>query len=289
MKRILAGIAVAVCVFGGAGLARAQQAAEPELYVVISYFKTAPGMQDAYREFVTGTSKKFYEEMLKEQPTLVHWSVARVVFTGVDGPGYDYVGAAVYAGPPPEPKTYPDAMYQKASGMTRVDYMKKLEGLRTALGSELVRSVARLAAPGTLKEGDFRVANQLRVTPGMGDEFTAMIRTMTQPMMDARRTAGELKSWSMWTRVFPAGVGTPYDALQVSYFKDLASAVKGLDGTKTPEYFGKANPGKNYGTYVNNVRDYAQSQFRGVHQVVALVERPAAARSRRPAVRLPTG
>ena len=278
MKRILAGVAVVVCLFGtGVGMARAQQAAEPELHAVVSYFKTAPGMQDAYREFVTTTSKKFYEELLKEQPTLVHWSVARVVYTGAEGLDYDFVGAAVFAGPPPEPKTYPDALYQKASGMTRVDYMKKLEGLRAAVGSELLRSVARIAAPGVLKEGDFRVANQLRVAPGMGDEFTALVRTRAKPMLEARQGAGELKSWSMWSRVFPAGAGTPYDALQVTYFKDLASAVKGLDGTKTPEFFAKANPGANYGTYVNNVRDYATSQYRGVHQIVALVERPAAA------------
>ena len=64
---------------------------------------------------------------------------------------------------------------------------------------------------------------------------------------------------------------------RVTYYKDLASAAKGLDGTKTAEFFGKANAGKSYGTYVNNVRDYAQSQYRGVHQVVALVERPAQA------------
>ena len=214
MKRILAGVA-AVCVLGGAWLAQAQQPAEPELYVVVSYFKTAPGMQDAYREFVTGTSKKFYQELLKEQPTLVHWSVARVMFTGVDGPSYDFVGAAVYAGPPPEPKTYPDVLYQKVSGMTRADYMKKLDGLRTAVGSDLLRSVARVAAPGTIKEGDFRAVNQLRVSPGMNDEFTEMVRTTTLPLMDARRGAGELKSWSMWTRVFPAGAGTAYDALAV--------------------------------------------------------------------------
>ena len=283
MKGIVSRFAVAVCLVAVSTFSWAQQPAEPpELHVVVSYFKTAPGMQDAYREFVTSTSKKFYEEVLKEQPTLVHWSVARVMYTGADGPGYDFVGAAVYAGPPPEPKVFPDAMYQKASGMTRADYMKKLEGLRTAVGSDLLRSVARIAAPGTLKEGDFRAANQLRVAPGMGDEFSNLVRTTAQPLMDARRAAGELKSWSMWTRVFPAGAGTTYDALQVTYFKDLASAVKGLDGTKTAEFFVKANPGKSYGTYVNNVRDYAQSQLRGVQQIVALVERsaPAAAPSK---------
>ena len=119
-------------------------------------------------------SKKFYEEMAKEQPTLMHWSAARVLFSGLENADFDYVAAAVYAGPPPEPSTPAEALYQKASGMSRADYMKKLNGLRTVVATELLRSVASSGAPGTLKEGDFRVANQLRdhAEHGLGvDQF----------------------------------------------------------------------------------------------------------------------
>ena len=63
MKRILAGLTVAVCVFGAAGLAWAQ-AEQPPLHVVVSYFKVAPGMQDAYRDHLVNVSKKNLDHFL---------------------------------------------------------------------------------------------------------------------------------------------------------------------------------------------------------------------------------
>jgi hypothetical protein len=84
---------------------------------------------------------------------------------------------------------------------------------------------------------------------------------------------GELKGWSVWARVFPSGAATSYDALTVTYFKDLASAIKGLDATKGVEAFLKIHPGKSYPTYVYNARDYSELQERLIMQIVALVER----------------
>ena len=100
-----------------------------------------------------------------------------------------------------------------------------------------------------------------------------MAQTVTQPVMAERIANGELKSWSVWARVFPSGVATSYDAFAVTYFKDLASAIKGLDATKGVQAFLKVHPGKNYATYVNNARDYSELQQRLVMQVIALVER----------------
>ena len=251
-----------------------------EFHAVLTYIKTAPDTQDAYREHVVNVSTKFYEELLREQPTLVHWSAASVMYPGLENNTYNFVTAAVFAGPPPEPAVQADALYQKVSGLSRVEYVKKLNGLRTVVATELLRSVGRVSAPGTLKVGDFRVVNQLRIKPGMASEFVDLIQTKMQPIMELRRGAGELKGWSTWTRQFPAGASTTYDALTVSYFKDLASAVKGLDGAKTAEVFAKAHPGKNYAAYVNDVRDYVEVQNRAMHRVVALVERPAAPATR---------
>jgi hypothetical protein len=73
--------------------------------------------------------------------------------------------------------------------------------------------------------------------------------------------------------VFPVGAATSYDGFTVQYFKDLASAIKGLDATKGIQAFLKVHPGRNYATYVNNARDYSEVQQRLVMQVVALVER----------------
>ncbi len=280
MKRILSGLTVALCVCATEGSALAQ-AAPTEYHAVITYIMTAPGMGDAYRDQLVNVSAKFYEEMLKEQPTLVHWSSASVMYPGLENNSFNYVSAAVYAGPPPEPSVPSDAIFQKVSGLSRVDYQKKLTGMRTVVATELVRSVSRMSpSPGTLKVGDFRVSSQLRIKPGMGSEFVDLIQTKMQPMMQLRQGAGELKSWSVWTRQFPSGAGSTYDALVVSYYKDLASAVKGLDASKTADVFARAHPGKSYSGYVNDVRDYAEVQNRALHRVVALVERPAAPATR---------
>ncbi len=273
MNTILSGVTVALCVCAAEGSVWAQ-AAQPEYHVVLTYIKTAPGMQDAYREHLVKVSTKFYEQVLEEQPNLMAWSAASVLFDGVDSKS-DYITATIYSGLPPEPSTFADALYQKAAGMTRADYVKKLGTLRTVVGTELLSSVGRSVAPATAKIGDFRVVQQLKTKPGMTNELTDLLQTRLLPMMDTRRTAGELKSWGAWTRQFPSGTSSTYDTMLVNTYKDMASALKGLDTSKTAEVFGKANPGKSYATYVNDARDYAEVTSRTMHRVVAMVERPA--------------
>jgi hypothetical protein len=259
----------------GAAMTSSAQQAQPDVYVVVNYFKAAPGQAEAYREYLTTVSKKFYQEMLKTQPNLTHWSAAQVMFPG-ENAAYDFVSAAVYAGPPPEPSPPSDALYQQITGMSRVDAMKRLDSMRTPVGSELLRRLGGAGSPGTLAEGDYRSISMVKIKPGMGSEFSGFMSGPQQAVLQVRVANGELKSWSGWMRVFPAGAGERYDALAVSYFKDLASAVKGLDAAKGAEAFAKAHPGKNYATYVNDMRDYAEVAGRGLQRVVALVERAAA-------------
>lgn len=273
MGRILSGLAVASCLVAAEGQVWAQ-VAQPEYYVVLTYMKVEPGMADAYRDHLVNVAPKFYEELIKEQPNFMAWSAATTMFGGTDA-GYDVVTAALYSGLPPEPSTPADALYQKAAGMTRVDYMKKMATLRTVVGTELLSSIARSTAPGVAKVGDFRVIQQLRAKPGMGNELSELLRTRLHPMIDMRRTAGELKTWGAWGLQFPSGSSSAYDVMLVNTYKDMASAVKGLDTSKTAEMFGKANPGKSYATYVNDTRDYAEVVTRGMHRIIAMVERPA--------------
>lgn len=250
------------------------QSAAPDVYVVVTYIKVLPGQDEAYRTYLTTTAKKIFQEQMAANQNLLFWSSAKTMYQGMEhGSDFDYVGAAVFAGPPPEPTTLPDPLVMKAAGMTQADLAKKLASMRTIVGTEVLRQQAGISAPGVLKEGDFRVAARMRIKPGMFDEYYEMARTMTQPMAQARAANGELKSWSVWSRSFPAGAGTSYDALAVTYFKDMASAIKGLDATKGVETFLKTHPGKNYATYINNGRDYSELQQRFLMQVISLVER----------------
>ena len=90
------------------------QPAAPDVYVVVTYIKTLPGQDAAYRDYLTTTGKKLFQEMMAAQPTLLYWSSARTMYQGTEhGSDFDYVGASVYAGPPPEPGTLPDALYHE--------------------------------------------------------------------------------------------------------------------------------------------------------------------------------
>jgi len=258
-----------------AGAALAQQA-EPDRYVAVSYIKVLPGQDAAYRDYLATTGKKVFQELMAANPNFVAWSVARVMYSGVgEGIDYDYVGASVYVGAVQEPGMNMDPIAQKAAGMSNADLQKKLSAMCTIVGTEVLRRRAGTGGTGTYKEGDFRITNRIKIKENMGSEYLNMIQTMVQPMMQARVAAGELKGWSAWSRVFPNGAATSYDALSVTYWKDLASAIKGLDAAKGMEAFTKAHPGKNYASFISDARDYSEMQQRTVMQVIAMVERPA--------------
>lgn len=265
----LAFVLMAVCV----APALAQQA-QPDLYVQVSYIKAVPGQEAAYRSYLTTTGKKVFQEMQAANPNFLLWTSAEMMYRGMEhGSDFDFVGASVYAGTPPEPGANNDALIMKATGMSQADLAKKLSAMRTIIGTEVLRYRAGTITPGTLREGDIRVIGRVRIHPGMGDEYYATAKDVAEPVMKARVGAGELKSWSIWQRVFPAGAATSYDSLSVTYFKDLASAIKGLDAAKGAEAFAKTHPGRSFGTYVNNLRDYSQLQQRFVMQVISLAER----------------
>ena len=258
------------------------QQAETPLYVVVTYQKVLPGQGDAYRAHLTGMAKKFWQEAMNLNPNLVHWSSARVMYKGIDegqGQDFDYVSASVTNGPPPEPGGNMDAVFAKL-GTTQAEYGKTLSAMRTVVGTEVLRRGAGTSATGTgtSKEGDFRVSNQIRIKSGMGSEYWDRARTLTQPTMQEAVAQGDLKGWSMWGRVFPSGAATAYDVMTVTTHKSLAST---LDAGSTPnrglERFMKANPGKSYSSYVTNGNEYSEMQRRTITQVVALVERAAAA------------
>jgi hypothetical protein len=256
------------------GASALAQPAQPDRYVVVSYIKVVPGQEAAYRAYLTTTAKKVYQELMAANANLVAWSSQQAMYQGMEhGTDFDFVGAAVYVGAPPEPGTNVDAAIMKAAGMSQADLGKKLATMRTVVGSEVLRYRAGTSTPGGLKEGDFPVVGRIKIKPGMGDEYLEMARSVGEPLMKARVAGGELKSWSLWSRVFPSGAGASYDALSVTYFKDMASAIKGLDAAKGVEAFQKTHPTKSYAAYVNNGRDYSELQQRFVMQVVALVER----------------
>lgn len=277
MKRVLLRLSLVLALVGlTAGAASAQQ---PDRYVVVSYIKVLPGQDEAYRQYLTTTGKKVFQEQMAANANFLTWSSARAMYNGVaEGADYDYVGASVYSGPPPAPGANMEAIVQKAAGMPFAELGKKLASMRTIVGTEVLRHRASAGSPGAYAEGDFRVVNRIKIKENMASEYLDAIQGMAQPIWQLRVANGEVKAWSLWSREFPAGAATSYDVLGVTYWKDLASAIKGLDPVKGMEAFTKAHPGKSYAAYISNMRDYSQLQQRNIMQVIALVSRPTPAK-----------
>ena len=248
----------------------------------ISYVKTLPGQGAAHRTWITTTSKKFYQELMSAEPSFVHWDCAQNMYHAMDQQDFDYACATVTQGAPLDPARDMEPVFKKL-GTTSADYQAKLATIRTVVGSELLRRMSGTSATstGTTVEGNFRVTTQFRVTPGMMDEFSTRATTLTLPVMQNRvATAEGLKSWSMWTRLFPNGAATDYDVLAVTSHGTMASAVGGGGNPNGgAEAFIKIHPDKNFATYNNNGRDYATTQRRLISRVIAVVERNTAAKT----------
>jgi hypothetical protein len=274
MKQILSVVSLVV-LWASLGAAQQPAASEPDRYAVLTYVKVAPENQDAYKEFVTVTTKKFYQELLNVEPKLQMWSAAQRMFGGPGDNEYNWTTVAVFSGAPPEPDANMDAVYLKASGMSRADYQKKLGALRTVVGTELLRRVTGTAAV-TGREGSFRVAARIKYKDGMRDEFIERARMLTVPMMQERVNTGEIIASNLWEPRFGSA---RYHALGVNTFKDLASAVKGLDTDKAPALFAKVAPGQSYAGYVSNGTAYSSTEAQELSHVIASVERAPAPKS----------
>jgi len=255
-----------------ASVTLAQQPAQPDMYLQLTYFKVAPENEEAYRTTLTTVSTKFYQELMNVNPRLMHWSSAMTWYPGPDGPDYNFVGATIYSGPPPEPGANLEDVFRKATGMPQADYQKKLQSLRTVVGSELMVRVTGTAI-GNTKVGDFRVATQIKHKPGMAGEHHEYARTQSLPIWQERVATGEVNGWSLWSRVFPWGNQSGYHDLGVVRFKDLAGAVKGPVASKTAAIFAKVHPDKTYAAYINNGLDYSEPVMRQLTRVIAVVER----------------
>lgn len=132
----LALVFVFTALFGANALA---QPAQPDRYVVVSYIKVVPGQEAAYRAYLTTTAKKVHQELMAANANLLTWSAAQTMYQGMEhGSDFDYVGAAVYAGAPPEPGVNVDAAIMKAAGLSQADLAKKLATMRTVVGTEVL-------------------------------------------------------------------------------------------------------------------------------------------------------
>src|SRR5512137_1281775 len=155
MLKPLTRLSLALVLMASCAAPALAQQAQPDLYVQVSYLKVLPGQEAAYRSYLTTTAKKVFQEMQAADANFLIWTSAQMMYTGGEhGADFDFVGASVYSGPPPEPGVNNDAILMKATGMSQADLSKKLSALRTVVGTEVLRYRAGTITPGVLREGD---------------------------------------------------------------------------------------------------------------------------------------
>jgi type II secretory pathway pseudopilin PulG len=268
MRRlVILGVLAALAV---ASLGAQQPAAQPDTWAVLTYIKVAPEHMQAYREVIATQSKKVFAAWAAADRNLVHWSAAQVLYPAPDAP-YNWIGATVHTGPPPQPGNTAaiEPLLKQTLGLSLAEFEAKVGPMRKVVGTQLLRR--RGAAMGQpTSEGDVRVMFGLKINAGMGNEFWDRTTNATQPIWQERATRGEIRGWSLWSRSYPWKDGEA-DAYGVVVHKDFASALKGIDQSTAAEIFAKVHPGKNYAAFINDGRDYSDIVSTEIAAVVASV------------------
>jgi hypothetical protein len=222
-------------------------------YVAITYFHVPADKDAEYNQVLRASSKKYYEELINQPGSnLWAWGVARMLYTGTHGGEANYVSSSLYDGPPANPNTAAnDALLRKVTGQDPEEYRRHLNTLRTVVGTELLRGIAW--ARGPVPEDSYRVVSYLKITTNKGAAFRDLIKQAWQPIYADALKEGKILGWGAWGYVFPRGADTPYDALTSMTFKDLPSAVKGLEGMDAA--FAKAHPGVSMVGAIDALRD----------------------------------
>lgn len=250
------------------GLSHAQETVKAEdQYLVLSYFKVSGENQAAYEENLRNVSKKIYTELMNQPGSnMWGWNVVRVLYRGTDEDAPTHVSAAIYNGPPPGgANAAADAVIRKVTGMEPAAYRKKLDTMREAVGSELVRGIAW--AGGNSVEGSYRVVSYGKLQPHRAAAHREATVSTWRPVYAAAVNDGKILGFSAWSQVFPRGADAPHDVLRAVTYKDLPSAVRGYQGMQAD--FTKAHPNKSWISTVDEFRDNVTTRNTVVSLILA--------------------
>jgi hypothetical protein len=253
-------------------VAFAQQARKADnQYAVLTYMRVPAENIAEYTEILRNNSKKVFTELMNQPGSnLWAWSSAQMTYSGTHGGEANFVAASVYDGPPPNPNDAAlDAATRKVTGQDPVEYRKKLNTLRTVVGSELIRGVA--AARGSSQEGYYRVTTYAKLTPQKGAAYRAQTAAVWQPVYESLVKDGTIVSWGAWQYVFPRGAETPYDLVNSTTYKDLPSAVKGIESMS--QIFLKVHPDQNMVSAVDESRSNSKVVRTVLARIVAMAQK----------------
>ena len=241
-------------------------------YLTVLSVKVAPDKQAAFIDFYkTGAGAKAARARMKDNPDFLRYAVLQAVYPGDPAPAANFILGSTTNKPPAEPDPGKrDEMYRAAVGMNYADYITKVRTMSEPVGSTLSH-LHDTTAGYTVSEGDYLVIRRLKTSQNKTQEVNAMMRDTRLPLNDERVKGGAIKGWSFSHLTFPTGTALPYNATEVTVFKDLASAVAGSGGggNGAMASFAKLFPTKSYTGYVDSSRDDIRVVRTELYRVVA--------------------
>jgi hypothetical protein len=227
-------------------------------FVTVDYMKVAPGQDDAYLQLEQKLWKPIHEARVKAGDA-VGWYMYQVLSPSGSEAHHNYVTVAVYNSFEAMESPFPAALFAKVHpGLNMADFGKKTLGARDLVRSETWQSLARMPETPLAKPAPFMSVEYMRVPAGGGAAYTE-VEQMWKKVHDLRIKDGTLASWSLLSRVLPAGSDYPYNYVTANGY----ARFKDLNGFDLEGLFKKAGLGMSlneFGDRTQKARDLVRGE-----------------------------
>lgn len=261
--------------FAAAETAAAQQTTDRFLTTIS--VKVAPGKEDAFTEFYkTGAGSKSIRARQQANPRAVRWTLLRLVYPGDPAPEANFLISTVRMGAPSDSdEAQRDEATRASTGMSYADYMKTVRTMSDPVGSTL--SHVHESTDGyALAAGDYAVVRRIKVTQGKLNELSSFNRGSRLALANEGVKSGAMKGWVFMHQSFPTGASLPFDAVEASIYKDLASALSAQGPAASAQAaarFAKAVPSQSYAAYIDKMRELSRVVRTDLYRVVVTYSR----------------
>jgi len=229
------------------------------LIIVVDLMKVKPGDEAKYVELEQKIWKPIHQERIS-QGILVGWILYEVMYTGTDD-SYNYATVNVYADPAKLEAPYAGIDFNKIHpGINVNEVIEETLNARKTVKEQLMSRV-NFAYPGggeSPAPHKYIVVNYMKSKPG--GNFVEVENSLAKPTAEELIKNGDWAGWSVWSNVFPRGVGMESDFVTVDYYPDMMK----LGSVNYMQAFQKAHPDKEMSEFaekVGNSRDMVRTEL----------------------------
>ena len=241
----------------------------PPTYLAVSTYHVPDATRAPYEAWLKDKMRRFVEAVMKEDPSVLGFTVSRVIYGGVKEPEANYYVSYATQGIPKNRSEVQNKVAKQLFGKSYAELLKEADPLRQRLGQTLNRRW--VGTPPTAVEGDILRIDYKKVTPGRMGDYLQLERDYAR-LREAQVKAGKMKAWSMSSLVLPAGTEREYDAYTSHTAKDLAQSLGWNQGSQ--EIAGQLSPPFNQAGLVMRTNDISKTVRGETRVVVMVVRRP---------------